>query len=77
VICAEDDLARLDIAIVSIPALFVNLTKEHSKNIGNSQSQINSMNYINETIERPLSFLVKEKADPLKSVILTGIIASF
>jgi len=75
VICSEEDLAGLDTAIVLIPSSFVNLLKD-SKNIGNSQSQINSMNYIVETIERPLSFLVKEKAELLKSVILTGIVTS-
>ena len=74
-ICSEEDLAGLDTAIVLIPTAFVNLLKD-TKNIGNSQSQINSMNYIVETIERPLSFLVKEKAELSKSVIRTGIVAS-
>jgi hypothetical protein len=75
VICSEEDLAGSDTAIVLIPTAFVNLLKD-TKNIGNSQSQINSMNYIVETIERPLSFLVKEKAELSKSVIRTGIVAS-
>lgn len=60
-------MVRLDIATVSISSSFVNLIKEHSKNIGNIQSKINPINYIIETIERPLSFLVKEKAGLLRS----------
>jgi hypothetical protein len=35
------------------------------------------MNYIVETIERPLSFLVKEKANPTKSWIRQAILLVF
>ncbi|MBA3977822.1 MAG: hypothetical protein H0X50_06485 [Nitrosopumilus sp.] len=58
----DDGVNRFDIVIASDLSSFVNPVKEYTKNIENSQSKINSMNYMVETMERLLLFLVKEKS---------------
>lgn len=58
----EGGVNRFDIVIASVLSSFVNLVKEYTKNIENSQSKIISMNHIVETMERLLLFLVKEKS---------------